>query len=217
MPSSLLQKLKIKDGFTLLGINEPADFKKYLDLPSSIKLTSKAKNYDQIHWFVQNRSQLENEMADVLPLLKEGLICWIYYPKGSSKIQTDLTRDKGWDDLLKIKELHWLSLISFDDTWSAFAMRYSSKPDSKTDKPKENRAIMDYIDPKNKTVKLPEDFQSELNKKKKLADFFNQLAFSHKKEYVEWIVSAKKEDTRNKRIKSSLEMMTKKWKNPSNR
>jgi hypothetical protein len=31
-------------------------------------------------------------------------------------MQTDLTRDKGWDALMRHKELQWISLISFDAT-----------------------------------------------------------------------------------------------------
>ena len=47
---------------------------------------------------------------------------WIAYPKGSSKVQTDLTRDAGWD-VVKDHDLRWLTLISIDDTWSAFSLR----------------------------------------------------------------------------------------------
>ena len=39
-----------------------------------------------------------------------------------SKIQTDLTRDKGWESLSKL-DLKWITLISVDETWSAFALR----------------------------------------------------------------------------------------------
>ena len=146
------------------------------------------------------------------------MLIWIYYPKGSSELQTDLTRDKGWDQILKIKEFQWVSLISFDDTWSAFAGRYNSKSYTKEkEKPKEKRAIFDYIDAKNKTIRLPDDFSSELNKKKKQLEFFNQLSFTNKKEYIEWIVSAKKEETREARVKESIERLGKEWKNPANR
>ena len=215
MPSTLAQKLRIKDGFVLLALNAPADFKKKLDI-KDVTIVTSGNNYDQIHWFVQNKSQMEKELPNVLKKLKDDMLCWIYYPKGSSKMQTDLTRDKGWDKLLKIKELQWVNLISFDDTWSSFAVRYNSKAEVKEEKPKEKRAIFDYIDANTKTVRLPDDFAAELNKKKKHIEFFNQLAFSHKKEYVEWIVSAKKEETRQSRIKKSIELLEKKLKNPTN-
>ena len=216
MPSTLAQKLRIKDGFVLLALNAPVDFKKNLNI-KDVTITSSGKNYDQIHWFVQTKALMEKELPDVLKKLKDDMLCWIYYPKGSSKLQTDLTRDKGWDQLLKIKELQWVSLISFDDTWSAFAVRYNSKPEIKDEKPKEKRTIFDYIDPKAKTIRLPDDFATELNKKKKQLEFFNQLSFTNKKEYVEWIVSAKKDETRQSRLKESIDRLAKEWKNPSNR
>jgi uncharacterized protein YdeI (YjbR/CyaY-like superfamily) len=55
-----------------------------------------------------------------------------------------------------------------------------------------------------------------LKKNKKLEEYFNSLAFSHKREYVEWIVTAKKDETRKKRIEGTLERLEKQWKNPRN-
>src|SRR5690242_18627923 len=101
MPTSLSQKLKIKEGFTLLVFNAPADFQKTLSpLPPDVKISTSAKNYDQVHWFVKNKAEVEKELNNILKLVKDDVVCWIYYPKGTSKIQTDLTRDKGWDALL---------------------------------------------------------------------------------------------------------------------
>src|SRR5436853_6002079 len=102
MPTTLSQKLKIKESFILLVINAPADFEKTLSpLPVGVKISTSAKNYNQVHWFVTNKAQMERKLDNILKLFKQDIICWIYYPKGTSKIQTDLTRDKGWDKLLK--------------------------------------------------------------------------------------------------------------------
>ena len=217
MPLSTAQKLKIKEGYSILTINAPADLKKNLgDLPFTVSISDKAKNFDQIHWFVKDKATMEKDLKKVLPLVKDDVVCWIYYPKGSSKIQTDLTRDKGWDELLK-NDLQWLSLISFDDTWSAFGMRQKTESDKKKEaKPKE-RPIFEYADSKTKTIRIPDDLASAFKKEKKLEEYFNSLAFSHKREYIEWIVTAKKEETRKQRIKGTLERLAKKWKNPANR
>ncbi|HEY1872128.1 MAG TPA: hypothetical protein VGG71_13795, partial [Chitinophagaceae bacterium] len=124
MPNSVAQKLKIKEGFGLLTINAPVGFKKNLgQLPDGVKISGDTKNHNQVHWFVINKSQMEKELAQVLKLIKDEVVLWIYYPKGTSKMQTDLTRDKGWESLLKHDELTWISLISFDDTWSVFGSR----------------------------------------------------------------------------------------------
>lgn len=217
MPTTTAQKLKIKEASTLLTIHAPKEFKTELgELPGNIKISDKAKTYNQIHWFVKDRAQLEEEVESVIGLLKDDVICWIYYPKGSSKIQTDLTRDKGWESLLKHKHLQWLSLISFNETWSAFAMRLKTEADKKKEEAPKERAIFQYIDAAKKLVFLPDDLAEALKAAPKEKAYFEGLAFSHKKEYVEWIVSAKREETRKKRLGEMIERLQKGWRNPAN-
>jgi hypothetical protein len=127
MQLSTAKKLKIKEGQTLLTVHAPADFEnKLAPIPKAVTISTKAKAFDQVHWFVTNKAGMEKDLKKVLPMIKGEIVCWIYYPKSRSKIQTDLSRDKGWDELLK-NDLQWLSLISFDETWSAFGMRQKTE------------------------------------------------------------------------------------------
>lgn len=217
MASTIAQKLRIKEGTAILIVNAPSDYKRSLGpLPADAKIIASGKTFDQVHWFVKDKAQMEAELKKVLALITNNVICWIFYPKGTSKIQTDLTRDKGWDELLK-QDMQWISLISFDETWSAFGMRQKTEADKKKDaKPKE-RPIFDYVDPVAKTVKLPDDFSALLKKNKKQENFFNTLSFTNKKEYIEWIITAKREETRKERVIGSIEKLGKEWKNPANR
>ena len=217
MASSVADKLKIKSGYTLLVLGAPSNFKSSLEgLPPGVKISPDAKDYQQIHWFVKDRKQMENELGKVLKLLKEDVLCWIYYPKGTSGIQTDLTRDKGWDELLKHDELQWISLISFDDTWSTFAFRLKTEKDKKKESKPKERPIFQYIDAAKKIIRLPEDFEKALKKSKKANEFLQSLSFTNKKEYVEWIVTAKREETRKERVSGSVERLEKGWNNPRN-
>ena len=219
MASSISDKLKIKPQFSLLTINAPANFKKELQpLPAGVKISDTTKEYDQVHWFVLNRAQLEKEMSKVMKLVKPDITVWVYYPKGTSKIQTDLTRDKGWDCLLtEGDKLTWINLIGFDDTWSTFGFRAKTEADKKKKANKPEREIFKWVDPKAKTVKLPDDVAAALKKNKKQAAYFNTLSFTNKKEYIEWIVTAKREETRTERINGMIERLGKQWKNPANR
>ena len=218
MALSVAQKLKIKESFVLLSIHAPADFQQKLgELPMNVKISSSTKKFNQVHWFVQNKAQLEKELSNILSIIKDDIICWTYYPKGTSKMQTDLTRDKGWDALMKHDELTWISLISFDETWSVFGFRAKTAADKKKEEKPRERAIFDYIDAKTKTIRLPDDFALTLKKNKTQQQFFESLSFSNKKEYVEWIVNAKREETRTQRVKESIERLSKHWKNPANR
>jgi len=217
MATSTAQKLKIKENSTLLTINAPGDFKKNIgDLPKGVKISPDTKSYNQVHWFVLNKAQMDKELDKVLKLIKDDVTLWIYYPKGTSKLQTDLTRDKGWDNLLKHDELGWISLVSFDDTWSTFGSRLKTEADNKREEKPRERPIFDYVDPKTKSVRLPDDLADALKKNKKQEGFFNTLSFTNKKEYIEWIITAKREETRIDRVNGTIERLGKQWKNPRN-
>jgi len=217
MTNTIAQKLKIKERFTLLTLHAPENFEDQLNpLPEGVKISSSAKKFNQVHWFVLNKMQLEKELDKVLKLATKDVLCWIYYPKGTSKIQTDLTRDKGWDKLLQHNELQWISLISFDETWSTFGFRMKTDSDKAREaKPKE-REIFNYINAEKKEIRMPDDLATALKKYKQEIAFFNTLSFTNKKEYVEWIVTAKREETRKQRIEGTVERLGKGWKNPRN-
>jgi len=214
---TVARKLKIGEASIILPINAPANYKESLGpLPAGAKIVQSEKVVEQVHWFVKNKGQMEMELNKVLPLINGNTICWIFYPKGSSKIQTDLTRDRGWDELLK-HDMQWISLISFDDTWSAFSIRQKTETDKKKESKPKDRPVFEYVDSKTKTVKLPDDLATAFKKNKKEEAFFKTLSFTNKKEYIEWIVTAKREETRKERARTSIERLGKEWKNPLNR
>lgn len=69
-----------------------------------------------------------------------------------------------------------------------------------------NRNGLKIIETKDKTIITPDDVVKAFKKAKVLA-YFDSLAFSHRKEYVQWIESAKKEETRTKRIEQAIEKL----------
>ena len=75
--------------------------------------------------------------------------------------------------------------------------------------------IFDYADSKTKTVRLPDDLSKVLAKNKKAHKNFELLAYSNKREYVEWIISAKRDETRQVRLQSTIEKLLLGKKNPS--
>lgn len=214
MAVSTSTKLRIREGHILLVKNGPADFKKNLgELPKGVRITEHSKTFDQIHWFVKTKDELKKGLKDLMFMVKADVICWIYFPKGTSGIQTDLTRDTGWEELMKLDK-QWINLVSFDDTWSAFGLREKTDSDRTKESQPKHRPIFDYVDPKTKTVRIPEDLSAAFKKNKKEENYFNSLAFSHKKEYIEWIISARRDETREKRVKNTIEMLAKDFKNP---
>jgi uncharacterized protein YdeI (YjbR/CyaY-like superfamily) len=54
---------------------------------------------------------------------------------------------------------------------------------------------------------IPGYFSKALNKNKIALKTFSDLSYSHKKEYLEWITEAKREETRDKRINTAIEWL----------
>jgi uncharacterized protein YdeI (YjbR/CyaY-like superfamily) len=59
-----------------------------------------------------------------------------------------------------------------------------------------------------RTVEPPADLVAALNDAPAQKKIFEALSYSHKKEFVDWIESAKKPETRERRIAGTLEMLT---------
>jgi len=125
MPENpLLKKMKLKPGQHAAIVNAPDGYLEALQpLPENVELAGDlAGTFDWVQLFVKTQAELEQALPQVRDALKPASTLWITFPKGTSKIQTDLTRDQGWDSLRSL-DLKWINLISVDDTWSAFALR----------------------------------------------------------------------------------------------
>lgn len=59
-------------------------------------------------------------------------------------------------------------------------------------------------------ITLPEDFKVVLEKNKEVLEFYESLSYSAKKKYYQWITSAKKDETRVKRIDKAVDNLLKK-------
>ena len=215
MAISLSQKLKIKEGTKILLLNAPKEIEKTLTpLPKGATFITKLKKHDYIILFIKDKKELEKYFFTAVKLLNtEGLI-WLAYPKGTSGIQTDLTRDKGWDCLKKV-DMTWLSLISLDNIWTAFCLKnIPLKKEASKASNDYHKNIETWANAINKTVNIPNDLSKAMIKGR-VNKFFDELNFTNRKEYVLWIVSAKQEKTRIERITKAIEKMKKGLKNPT--
>lgn len=56
---------------------------------------------------------------------------------------------------------------------------------------------------------VPKEFQSALNQNKKAKENFNQLAPTYQKQYIGWIIVAKRQETKERRIRESIDLLEK--------
>ncbi len=57
-------------------------------------------------------------------------------------------------------------------------------------------------------LKTPADFTAALQKNARARKTFDDFSPSHRKEYIEWIIEAKRDETRRRRIATSIEWLT---------
>ncbi|MDH5228666.1 MAG: YdeI/OmpD-associated family protein [Gammaproteobacteria bacterium] len=57
---------------------------------------------------------------------------------------------------------------------------------------------------------IPADLIQALGEQPTAADVFHQLPPSHQQEYIQWISESKKQETREQRIKKTIEMLLEK-------
>ena len=63
------------------------------------------------------------------------------------------------------------------------------------------------LDTEPRVLEVPKDLLKELKKDKNAKAFFDKLSYSHQREYVLWINGAKKDETRQRRIVKTIEML----------
>ncbi len=126
--SSLVKKLQIKPGQRAVIINPPPGYIDALgELPEGVELAEKPTGkFDFVQLFVKDSEELNRFLKKATGAVKYDGLLWTCYPKGASKMKTDLNRDVLWD-LLKQQGLLGVSLISIDNVWSAMRFRPADK------------------------------------------------------------------------------------------
>lgn len=118
--AALIKKLLLKPGFRSIVLNAPDG---YLAKLGSLTVENELDGeFDFVHLFVKNKDEVDQMGPKAVEAVKPEGVLWISYPKGSSKIKTDISRDKGWD-AIKDRGFIGVSMISIDQTWSAMRFR----------------------------------------------------------------------------------------------
>jgi hypothetical protein len=212
----IISKLGIKPGTKALFINMPKDLAN--PLKNTIKQFGIKKSlrgkFDVILCFEKIKSGIQKKAKDIFNSLHDdNSLVWIAYPKKGSNIKTDLNRDILWD-VFNRYNYRPVTMVSLNDSWAAVRFRSGEKISKVHQKKKESDEYKKHIDNKKKTVTPPDDLVKAFKTNKSAKKFFDSLSFTHKKEYVDWIISAKREDTRKRRLKSTIEKLNSSIKDP---
>ncbi len=124
MARTLAEKLLLKPGTRVFLQNAPSPAP--ISIPADSTLVPKPEDADVILIFVASQAELARFAPDMLAGYQDGAVLWLVYPKKSSGIKTDLSRDIGW---LPLESAGFLpvTLVALDETWSALRFRRRSE------------------------------------------------------------------------------------------
>ena len=207
---NILEKLQLKEEKNLLIQGLPSSVEKqFAKLSYNKNLTPllKTRKIDFALIFAINQLQLNNILKEVFPALHPESKLWIAYPKTTSKIVSDLNRDASWEILSK-NDYEAVRQVTLDHVWTA--MRFK-----KLDQiPNRNRTFVEFKsanikvdDFEKRLIALPIELDKLFGAHEEAREFFVSLSILHQKEYLSWIQGAKKEETKQKRLESTLEKL----------
>ncbi len=216
----LAKKLQIKSNSRWLIYNAPVNYPESLTpLPDGAQLVFNTNgNFNGIQLFVTNSAELGSDLKIIVPLLKADTVFWVIYPKKSSTIVTDLEMMSSWNAPHEYG-LRPVASAAVNETWTALRFRPvgQAKLSSGRKDAVRNNEYSEFIDVDKKTVTLPHYVKIVLEKQPNALAWFLQLAYSNKKEYILWILTAKQEKTRQDRLDKMVTMLLNKKKNPSDK
>ncbi len=125
----LAKKLGLRSGFQIFVENAPFEYPSLFNtFPDEVTLQDypEKETLDFVHLFCTTYVELEAKASKCKSLLKKTGMLWVSWPKGSSKIPTDLKRDPIREYLLKIGLVD-VKVAAVTTDWSGLKFVYRTK------------------------------------------------------------------------------------------
>lgn len=212
MSQNVIEKLQLKEEKNLLIQGLPSTIEKQFNklfFAKNVTPLLKSRGIDFALVFAINECQLNAILSDVLPALNDGGKFWVAYPKSTSKIASNLNRDCSWQ-VLREAGFENIDEVTLDHVWTAVRFHRTDMAVAQVEEEvfEEDDDDEDVIvATKKKTIIVPPAFAKELKRSKAATAFFEKLSATNQAEYINWIMAARKEDTRLKRIESAIDRL----------
>ncbi|MFF2887103.1 YdeI family protein [Paenibacillus sp. NPDC057967] len=222
MNAELSRKLRLEPDKRAVILHPPDDYDivRELGLPASSSRSTEDElgegAYEFVLLFVTSLAELEKRAPVAIRAAETDALLWICYPKGTSRIKTDINRDTGWT-LMKTFGTEGVAMISMDETWSAMRYRPEGAAKSSRSRKKGSELGALAVKPSAAVPDLPDDLKAAFTASPEARTFFDTLTDSMRRDYLNWILEAKREETRAKRVSASIEKLGKGLKRPTDK
>jgi hypothetical protein len=122
--TATVKKLGLKPGMRVLVVGAPSG---YIDslapLPDRVEVSeSLGSAHDFVQFFATKKSEIAKSAKKLLQSAVPGALVWITYPKKTSGVGSDLSREAVW---AAMEGTGWrpVSQIAIDEIWSALRFR----------------------------------------------------------------------------------------------
>jgi predicted SnoaL-like aldol condensation-catalyzing enzyme len=119
-----VKKLGLKPGMRALVIAAPSGYLKSLvPLPEGVIISEATGGaHEFVQFFATRKSDIEKSSTKLLRTAVPGALVWITYPKKTSGVESDLSREAVW---AAMEGTGWrpVSQIAIDEVWSALRFR----------------------------------------------------------------------------------------------
>lgn len=218
MDNLFLKKLKIKPNYVIKMVDAPQNASTIFGTPTDNVALSfgEEPKFDVLITFSITKLQLNAQIESNLGCINSRTIFWVFYPKKSSQIESDLDLMKSWNELSGFG-LAPCASASVDEIWTALRLKLITdiKPSGLRNDHIRINSYGKYIDPEKKVITLPLELEKNLNKNSTAIGFFFSLSYTNRKEYVIWILSAKRQATKLMRMDWMMDMLLAGKKNPT--
>jgi len=120
----IAKKLGIKTGMRAVVISAPSGYLESLSpLPEGVAVADVAGGQHQfIQLFAKRKAEITKAAPALLKRAAPGALFWITYPKKTSGVESDLSREAVWGAMTGTG---WrpVSQIAIDEVWSALRFR----------------------------------------------------------------------------------------------
>jgi hypothetical protein len=126
--AELWKKLRMQPGQRVLILNAPAGYVDGLgELPEGVEVEEQLDGvFDFVQVFAKDLAELERLAPLAAEAVKYDGLLWVSYPKKSSKMESDLSREVVWEVVAKTG-LRPATQVSVDEVWSALRFRPPEK------------------------------------------------------------------------------------------
>jgi hypothetical protein len=122
----IVRKLGLKPGMQALVLGAPSGYLDALSpLPDGVVVSKTVGgSYGFVQFFATKKAEIEKSKKKLLESADPGALVWISYPKKTSGVDSDLSREEVW---AAMEGTGWrpVSQIAIDGIWSALRFRPS--------------------------------------------------------------------------------------------